>query len=180
MAGESASGRSRSLWKWYFIVIIALTLLATGSLWWFNWSIQLTPEDLAAHRGAWEQKQPRRYRFSYLRVADDADTGRLYRVEVVDRKVLRAEEFEVAVRDRTEVESFGTGRILDGAEAARHSIEGLFDVAKALMDEDAKLGRRVYVRARFHSDHGALLDFVHRVMRSRQRLQLSILSFKDE
>jgi hypothetical protein len=176
---EPVPPRSHSLWKWYFAVVIALTLLATAALWWFNQSIQLTRAQFNAERRRWEEKRPPAYRFSYFRVDDDSSTGVLYKVEVAGARVTRAEAFDVEVRERRDIEAKGEGRTLSPAKAQLHSMDELFRLLDGLLEEDARQERRVYVRARFHPDHGALLEFVHRVMHGQQRVQVSVVSFKS-
>lgn len=164
--------------KWYFLIVIVLALVGTASLWWFNQSIQLSRDDLAERHALWQRTRPADYDFAYLRVEDDSSTGKFYRVEVRQGKVVKAEEFTVQVRDRRDIDPPGTGVLLPAAEAQAHSMDGLFGSALALMDEDAAAGRRVYARARFHADNGAVLEFVHRVMGTRRRLQISIMAFR--
>ncbi|MFO0969410.1 MAG: hypothetical protein U0793_27960 [Gemmataceae bacterium] len=175
-----SSSSSRRRWKWYFLIVFLLSLLATGSLIVFNRSIQLTADQLAKERQRWETTRPVRYHFTYLRVENDEKAGKLYKVAVVGGKVVKAEVFDVQTRDRQGIEPPGAGTELSTAAAQGHSMDAVFDELGALLSLDARLGRRVFVRARFHPDHGAILEFVHRIMGTRERVQLSVLSFAGD
>lgn len=167
-----------SLWKWFFLIVILLAVGATASLWWFNLRIQLKPEEFDRQHETWLVKRPESYFFEYLRVEDDASTGKLYRVTVTGGKVTEAYEFDVQVRERRDMNPPGTGKLLSPGDATRHSMDALFDSAARILAEDAALERRVYVRATFHPENGAILDFVHRIMGTRQRLQLSVTKLR--
>src|SRR5688500_14679029 len=101
MSSSSAGGGA--LWKWFFVIVIVLVLAATASLWWFNQHIQLTPEEFARRRAIWNEKKPADYFLEYLRVEDDSDSGKLYRVMVANGKVREAYEFNVQVRERRDM-----------------------------------------------------------------------------
>jgi hypothetical protein len=162
----------------YFLVVIALSVAAAAALWFFNVSIQLTPEELAEQRQLWKKHGPSDYFLGYLRLEDEESTGKFYQVEVRGGKVTQAREHIVNVRAGREIDPPGEGRPLSAEEAQEHTMDRLFDLVQAQLDEDQKAGRRVYRRARFHPDNGALLEFVHRPMGTRQRLQISVQAFK--
>src|SRR5262245_35401227 len=125
-----------NLWKWYFLVVIGLTLAATAALWWFNRSIQLSAEELAAQRHLWETQGPADYSFTYYRVEDDRTEGKLYKVDVRAGKVVKAEEFDVNIRDRREIDPPKEGRTLAAEAAEQHSMDALYREAAALLADD--------------------------------------------
>ena len=170
--------RQNRLWLIYFLVVIVLSVAATAALWYFNVSIQLTPEELAEERQLWKEKGPSDYFLAYLRLEDEESTGKLYQVEVHGGKVTQAREHTVNVRAGRETDPPGEGRTLTVEEGQQHTMDRLFDLVQAQLDQDQKVGRRVYRRARFHPDNGALLEYVHRPMGTRQRLQISVQAFK--
>jgi hypothetical protein len=164
--------------KWFFVIVILLAVAATAFLWWFNVQIQLTPEEFARQRAIWAEERPDDYYLEYLRVEDDESTGKFYRVSVHAGKVSAAQEYDVQIRERREINPPGEGKHLSLEEAQKHSLDALFQLADQLLAEDAVSGRRVYVRGRFHAGNGAMLDFVHRVMGSPRRVQINVLKFR--
>jgi len=168
-----------NLWKWFFGIVILLTVGATAGLWLFNQWIQLTPEELAAQRANWEKNKPADYFLTYLLVENDSDAGLVYKVHVRGGEVKQAREFAVRVRERREVDPpEEEGRILDSDEAKRHTMDALYELAASIVADDRANERRVYCRARFLPENGAILEFVRRRMGSRERTQISVLAFR--
>src|SRR5947209_14393116 len=66
MATDSGRKPSRG-WIWYFVIVAALTVLATTILVVYNLRQQLRPEQLAAARPLWEQKRPPDYVLTYTK-----------------------------------------------------------------------------------------------------------------
>jgi hypothetical protein len=147
-------------WIWFFVVLTAMGILAVGSLTLYNLAQQLKPEELAAARRRWKEKGPRSYQLSYQVKAGIApQTTTSYVVRVRDGKVVSA-----TVNMRPEArQRFGY-----------YGMEALFDYIGEFLERDAKLPRRIYIRAFFDPDNGALQWFVRRVTGGTERVEITV------
>lgn len=151
-------------WIWYFVIVGVLTLLATATLTVFNLRLQLTQAEWSAMRELWRARGPADYDLRYTVKRNDETDGTEYDVQVRGGKVVRAWE--------------------DGVEVAAEKLsefgmEALFQVMKKNLDHDLQPGApRVYARARFDDETGAVLSYVRRVMKSRERYEVSVKSYR--
>jgi hypothetical protein len=160
--GTPITTKSRR-WIWYFVVLFALAFLATAVLIVFNLKQQLKPEQLAAARALWQAKGPRDYTMSY-RTRIDSEAN--------------ANHYWVKVRGGRVVDS----KFNDQAESPQllpyRGMDRIFDDIEDFMRIDSQPGRpRAYVVAIFDEQTGGLCRYVHRVMGSQQRVEITIDSF---
>src|SRR3989442_153667 len=73
-------------WIWFFVVLIILVLIAIPIPVWYNFSQQLTLEQLEAAKAKWREKGPSDYDMEYtFKKLDSTET---YVVQVRNRKVI--------------------------------------------------------------------------------------------
>jgi hypothetical protein len=142
-------------WIWFFVVIATLAAAGLATEIWSNLSQQLTPEKLAAARAVWQEKGPRDYVLNYdVKRDENPDPvrgGDRYTVRVTDGKGTPARAGE-----------FG-------------SMDDLFDRIDAQLRADREPGSpRAFVKATFDPDNGHVIHYVHSVMKTRQRLEVTV------
>lgn len=145
-------------WIWYFVVLGALTLLATSVLVVYNLRQQLKPEELEAARHTWKNHGLRDYHLVYtIRINEEPNADR-YEVWVVGGRATRV--------------------LVNGREDDRlhwYGMEKLFGYIETNLERDGNKGQpRSYTRAIFDHGTGALRWYVRRVMGSRERVEMTI------
>src|SRR5262245_32787701 len=153
-------------WKWFFAIVIGLALFVAVSLIWWNLRLQLKPEELEAARKLWDEKGPASYSLDYT----ETFTGE------GDSRVL-SNRYVVQVRDRKVTEMVVNG-IREDERREYHDMNGLFNEIEVFQDKDEKEKRRIYRRAIFDPNHGAILWYVRRVMNSRERQEITVKSLE--
>jgi hypothetical protein len=151
-------------WKWYFALLILLTLAATVSLIVYNLWQQLTPEQFEANLKLWQQKGPKSYTLVYKDTFTPQAGGEQtnhYVVKVVNRKVKEVLVNGVPKEERLEY----------------HDMDGLFNFIERFFEMDEKEKRKVYRKGVFDENTGALRRFVRRVMGTRERQEIVVESF---
>src|SRR5436190_24243074 len=61
-------------WVWYMVSLGVLAVTFAGIQVWYNLSLQLKPEQVAAARALWQQKGPRSYDLEYTQEGDNPGT----------------------------------------------------------------------------------------------------------
>jgi hypothetical protein len=148
-------------WIWFFLTLLGLTLLAGGILIWYNFSQQLTPEQLEAARRLWEKTDLRDYDMEYTRKIG------------ADQQV---DQFEVRVRHGKVASVVMNRREQLPARLYRyHDMNGLFDAIEEFQKKDRQPGsRRVFTRALFDPDDGHLTWYVRRVVGSQEGVEIAV------
>ena len=152
-------------WKWYFAALILLTLAATVSLIVYNLWQQLTLEKFENNLKLWQQKGPKSYTLVYkdkfTSQGGDEQTNH-YVVKVVNRKVKEVLVNGVPKEERLEY----------------HDMDGLLGFIERFFEMDEKEKRKVYRKAVFDENTGALRYFVRSVMATRERQEIVVESFE--
>lgn len=178
----AASPRPKNrLWIWFFLTVTALTAAATVFLAWFNLQIQLTPEKLTAQRARWETERPADYEIVFTVRENATPAVESFRAGLgleAEAPEGEAIKYHVQVREGVVVEARENERLLPRDCWERLTMEHLFGIARGRMDADRAAGRRVYLRARFEEKTGGLLEYVRRVMRSRERQEIAVTTFR--
>jgi len=156
---------ARYRWVWFFVVLGVLTTGGIAANVWFNLYQQLTPEKLEQARRLWQEKGPSGYRLDYTIKrevnADPAGTvPQNYSVQVNGQKVL------VTTTD---------GKDLEPSEYEFGSMDSLFDaIARQLRADSDPAHPRAFVKADFDGADGHVTHYVHSVMRTRERLEVTV------
>jgi hypothetical protein len=144
--------RSRR-WVWFFVVLVVLTFLWLGGLWWRSQLLLLTPERLRQARALWEQRRPRNYNLTYTKGGNAFGT---MRVEVRSGKAVA-----VTLDDRPIMQD---DRPLTPSNYGRYDMDGLFDDIESLLELDTKQPKpRALTVAQFSAEDGHLLLYSRQV-----------------
>ena len=168
-AGTGAAGprkaRSRA-WVWFFAILAGLCTVGITAEVWFNLNQQLSPERLEAARRTWRENGPRDYVLEYA-------VKREYNPDPAGRT---PEKYTVEVRDGQVVSVRGDGgKKVQAGEFEFGSMEDLFAaVGRRLAEDRAAEGRRPFVKATFQKATGGIVHYVRSVMRTRERLEVSV------
>lgn len=152
-------------WKWFFAIVAALALAASIVLVVFNLRQQLTPEQLDAARQLWIGHGPASYTLIYTEKFSSqagSESKNHYVVKVRDRKVT-----EVLVNGAPKEERL-----------EYHDMNGLFNEVEAFQDKDSKEKRKVFCRASFDDNTGAIRSYVRYVPNSSERQQIDVESLE--
>jgi hypothetical protein len=147
--------RSRR-WIWFFIVVGTLGAAGVTAEIWSNLNQQLTPEKLAEARAVWKQKGPRNYDLDYeIKREDNPDpaprTGAKVTVHVEN------------------------GQAQEPLTTEFGSMDALFDYIERRLRADREFGgSRPFVKATFDHQDGHIVHFVHSVMKTRERLEITV------
>jgi hypothetical protein len=157
-------GRNRG-WIWYFVALLVLSLLATGIIIAYNWSQQLTPEQLEKARTLWEEKGPKDYEYRYKKRIGDEDRADHFHVVVRGGKVR-----SVTLNDTIQIPK---------EKLIYYGMARMFDDIEDLLKRDSAPGKpQVFKVARFSPEDGHLLRYVRRVMGSRERVEITVEQFR--
>ena len=157
---------ARYRWVWFFVILGALTTGGIAANVWFNLNQQLTPEKLDKARRLWQEKGPADYRLDYT----------IKREVNPDLAGTVPQNYTVQVRDgKTILVSTPDGRELKPGDAEFDSMDSLFDVIDRQLRMDSDPGRpRAFVKAMFDGSDGHVTHYVHSVMRTRERLEVTV------
>lgn len=156
--------KTNNHWKWFFAIVITLALFTAISLIWWNLRLQLKPEELEAAHTLWDAAGPK----SYTLVYTESFTSRT-------DAVAQSNHYVVKVRDRSVTEVIVNG--LPKTEGLDyHGMDGLFKEVEGFQDKDDKEKRKVYRRASFDGQSGAILLYIRRVMGSSERQEIRVES----
>jgi hypothetical protein len=156
-------------WLWYFLILVVLTIAATGILVVYNLGQQLKPEELEAARKLWDEKGPANYTLVYKTKNKD-DEEVTYRVKVREKKTVEA-TFSSSSKNLS----------IDKEQLGHYGMHGLFVDVERFMEIDQKKGaRRIFCRAIFDPETGAIRWYVRRVMGSTERLEITVEKLEKE
>jgi hypothetical protein len=169
----TASPRTSRSWIWFFAILIILTV--GGITWevWYNLHQQLKPEQFSEARELWRERGPRDYTLNYkIKLGYNPDpTGALeveYTVEVRNSKAATVVGLPYSQR-------------LNRGEYEFDTMDSLFDHIEKQMRADAEPGKpQPFVQATFDDDDGHVIHYVHSVMRTRERLEVSVKLKRSE
>jgi hypothetical protein len=152
--------RKNRRWIWVFVVFFTMAILAVVILIAYNLSQQLKPEDFTAARKLWNEKGPRSYTMAYTIRRNDS--------EDLDRYVVKVHNGRV-------VSSIYNDRPEEPSKYVYRDMDALFDDIERFMKQDSEPGKpRAYVRAIFDEKTGGLRWYVHRVMGTRNRAEITV------
>jgi hypothetical protein len=163
-----SDGRNNYGWVAYFAFLIVASLGVMIFMIWYNQSLQLTPEQLQEARTLWEEKGPKNYDMIYTkRINEDPPI-----------------KFAVKVRGGRVQEVLMNGKPLEADEDRRddprifHSMTGLLRDMERFMDIDQKpKAPKVYVTLKSDEQTGRVIEYIRRVMGTRQRVQITVEKF---
>ncbi len=154
------SPRKNNNWKWFFAIVVALSIFVAVSLIWWNLRLQLKPEQLEAARALWDTNGPADYVLVYTTRKNEETTTDHYVVKVRQKKA-----YEVIVNGLPEP----TDRL------EYQSMDALFNYVERFLELDSEKGKpRTYTRAIFDEKNGAILSYVRRVMGTSERLEINV------
>ena len=177
-AGRTPPPRNRT-WVWFFVALAVMAAAAVAVPFFYNLSLQLTPEQLAAARAKWDVNGPRDYDLRYEE-------------KVTQNGATETYEWKVEVRGGLVVTAGCNGRPLypdpdvglaagPGAVAAsgpafqQLSVDGKFAHIEAEMEKDVAEGqRRNYAMAVFDDRDGHPLRYIRRVKGTGERLEWNV------
>lgn len=159
-------GKKSRAWLWFFAILGGLCTVGITAEVWFNLNQQLSPERLEAARQTWREKGPWDYVLEYA-------VKREYNPDPAGRT---PEKYTVEVRDGRVVSIAGAdGRPAPPGEFEYGGMDDLFDaVGRKLQEDRAAGGPRPFVKATFQKATGAIVHYVRSVMRTRERLEVSV------
>jgi hypothetical protein len=150
--------RSRR-WVWFFLFLAVVPAALIGVEIWFNLNQQLTPEKLAAARARWDENGPRDYVLDY-------EVKHEYNPEPASRN---PDRYTVRVKDRKAARPSNPGAFEFG------SMDDLFDYIERQLRADREAGgSRPFVTATFARQDGHIAHYVHSVMATRERLEVTV------
>jgi hypothetical protein len=157
---------ARYRWVWFFVILGVLTTGGIGANVWFNLNQQLTPEKLDKARRLWQEKGPANYRLDYT----------IKREVNPDLAGTVPQNYTAQVRDgKTILVSTLDGRELKPGDTEFDSMDSLFDAIARQLRTDSDPGRpRAFVKAMFDGSDGHVTHYVHSVMRTRERLEVTV------
>jgi hypothetical protein len=176
----SPRGRSRR-WVWFFSLLAALAVAAVVIPIVYNLRQQLRPEQLAEARERWRQNGTSDYDLAFEVKYDTDPRADEHIVQVRDGKVVSwVVNGEKLVHAPDGTLPLQRAEASPGSEALlemwkRPDVEGLFNMMRKWLEEDAASGsRRNFATANFDSRDGHPLRYVHRVAGTRQRQEWNI------
>jgi hypothetical protein len=162
-------GRCR--WVWYFLVLGLLTAGGIIANTWYNLRQQLTPEQLEVARQLWIKNGPRDYRLYYT-IKHEVNP---------DPAGVAAERYSVEVHDGKITAVYGPDnkRIdpdeMEPGDYDMDTMDDLFALLAWKLQTDSEPGKpRAFVTATFDANDGHIVHYVHSVMQTRERLEISV------
>jgi hypothetical protein len=136
-------------WIWFFVVVFGLGVAAMASLIVYNLNQQLKPEQLQAARHLWKEKGWRSYQLTYtIKRGIEAST----------------DSYVVRVRNGKVVSSTVNGLPEEKRLFGARGMEAMFDDIERFLELGAKPGQRIFMRAFFDQNTGAVKWYVRNVM----------------
>jgi hypothetical protein len=165
-------------------MLVVLAAVVSLVLLWYNLSLQLHAEDVAAAQELWRHRGPADYDLEYMAKIDD-DEGVEYRVAVRSRRVLWVASRDGVVMSDDLHYALGPAlgcpvqfcyKSLATADelSKQHSIDAFFTLIESNMHDDVAVGGRNYATAIFDLKDGHPLRYVHRVRGSHERIELNV------
>jgi hypothetical protein len=167
--------RSRR-WIGFFVVLGALAVIAIVVPFVYNLSLQLKPEQLAEARRRWQENRPADYDLECLikRVEGGvAERDQVCLVQVrAGRVVFIVDEGEVVYLDPEMAVVAGPAVLGVSLQSpANYGVPALFDQIEAVLRQRTTGERRDYTKADFDPGDGHPNHFIHRVPRTKERLE---------
>jgi hypothetical protein len=142
----------------------------------YNLSLQLQPEQLTDARGRWQEHQPADYDLECLIKSVEGgiearDQERLVQVRA-GRVVLIVDEGDVVYLDPALAVVAGPAVLgISSEEPGHYGVAALFDEIEAALRQRATGERREYIKADFDPRDGHPNHFIHRVPRTKDRVE---------
>jgi hypothetical protein len=182
-SGRAPAGKTR-IWILFFVMLVILGATVNLVLLWYNRSLQLREEDVAAAHDLWLNRGPADYDLEYMAKIDD-DEPVEYRVAVRSRRVLWVASRNDVIMSAELHDALGPAvgcpvqccykTLATSDELTKlHSIDAFFTLIESKMRDDAAAGARNYATAIFDLKDGHPLRYVHRVQSSHQRIELHV------
>jgi hypothetical protein len=153
-------------WLWYFVIVFALSIAAAVVIAVFNLRQQLKPEQLAAAEQLWKRCGVANYVMVYT-VKTDSLAG------------TRTDDYVVKVRSGHAYEALVNGLPQEQDRLIYYGMPKLFEYIDTFLEKDAEPGKpKVFTRALFDPDSGALRWYVRRVMGSKDRVEITVESLE--
>jgi hypothetical protein len=134
----------------------------------YNLRLQLKPEQLAEARAVWEERGPKNYDMIYTKKINE------------DKPI----KFAVKVRNGKVQEVLMNGKPLEADEDRQddmriyHSIGAMYhDFGVTMRRDQEPKAPPVYVSLKYDDQTGRVIEYIHRVMRTRQRVQITVEKF---
>ena len=155
--------RSRR-WLWFFGLLVVLGAIAVTAPLIYNLRMQLTPAQLAEAEERWRRHGPTDYDLDFVERHNDDQEGDKLLIRVRGGKVV------AFLREGEPV----SAKELSPSEWQAYSVPGLFRQIGEQLQEDRSAGGRTYATAFFDRTTGFPVRYVHRVSRSRARLEWNV------
>jgi hypothetical protein len=132
---------------------------------WFNLRQQLTPEQLDEARRVWSQKRPGSYELHYT-IKREVNPDLAGTVPLNYTAHVNGEKVSVTTPE---------GKVLRPGDYEFDNMESLFDAIDRQLRVDSDPDRpRAFVKAEFDGIDGHVTHYVHSVMRTRERLEVTV------
>jgi hypothetical protein len=153
-------------WLWYFIIVFGLSITAAVIIAVYNLRQQLKPEQLATAEQLWKQRGPANYVMVYT-IKTDSIAG------------TRTDDYVVKVRSGRAYEALVNGLPQEQDRLVYYGMTKLFEYIDTFLEKDAEPGKpKVFSRALFDPDTGALRWYVRRVMGTADRVEITVESLE--
>jgi hypothetical protein len=172
----------------WIVFLLMLAFLAAGGILvplWYNLSLQLTPDQVAAAKQRWQANGPADYDLEYM-TKIDTDEPTEFRVAVRNRRAALVATRQGKVLEISEALRDGLGaaagcpssavaeKVLPTDELTRrNTIDGFFALIESKLHDDVAVGGKNYATATFDSKCGYPLRYIHRVRGSSERIELN-------
>jgi hypothetical protein len=167
--------RQSCRWVGFFVVLFLLAVVAVLAPLFYNLSIQLRPEQLAAAKQRWLEQGPSNYDLEYLvrTMHGDQEEENAYLVQVRDgQAVLVVCNSDVVYLDPALAFVAGSGILgLSSEDPRLYGVSALFDAIEAALRQDESSGQRNFTTAQFDPKDGHPFHYVHRVRGTRERVE---------
>jgi hypothetical protein len=162
---DPASPRASSRrWRWFFLLLAVLAILAMGINYTYNQGQQLQRPQLEAARQRWQANPPRDYDLRVIRRYQGAGSDRPTQSDI-----------RLTIRDGKIVNGTLDDQPLEARLHAEYDVPGLFDAIDDFLSRDRRSGQPpTFLRAVFDKKDGHLLEFVRRVSGTRERQQIVV------
>ena len=155
-------------WAWYFAFLVIASVGAMVFMIWYNNLMQLKPEELAAAKRRWQEANIKNYDMIYLEKHNED----------------KSTKFAVKVRNSKVQDVLMNGKPLEKSEERAddpriyHSMDSMYRNIDRFMDLDQKpKATPVYVTLKWDEKNGAVIEYIRRVMGTRQRVQIVVEKF---
>lgn len=153
-------------WLWFYLLVAALTIAATTTLAVYNIRQQLKPETVREAIALWKDKGPKDYLLKY-KAQKTQESGDM------------TDHYVVSVRGGQAREVHVNGVPLEDRQLAYYGMHRLLQDIERFMEIDSEPGKpKVFTRGIFDGKTGALAWYVRSVMKSRQRVEITVESLQ--